>query len=92
MTSPLSAECNQLQRLDAQRRTAVPAHAARAPHCGRSGAGFGSILRVEVIKRYTKVQFVTSFVAANFTLVQLWQLPADGIQGARNPSLWMTHV
>ena len=25
---------------------------ARAPHCGRSGAGFGSILRVEVIKPY----------------------------------------
>src|SRR6266404_7684730 len=33
-------------------RTVVPAHAARAPHCGRSGAGFGSILRVEVIKLY----------------------------------------
>ena len=30
----------------------MPAHAARAPHCGRSGAGFGSILRVEVIKLY----------------------------------------
>ena len=41
-----------MRPLDAQRRTVVPAHAARAPHCGRSGAGFGSILRVEVIKLY----------------------------------------
>ena len=54
-TCPLSADgslCNRPQRLDAQRRTVVLAHAARAPHCGRSGAGFGSILRVEVIKLY----------------------------------------
>ena len=52
MTSPLSAECNRLQRLDAQRRTVVPAHAARAPHCGRGGAGFGSTLRLRVIEKY----------------------------------------
>src|SRR5258706_14506666 len=37
-----------MRPLDAQRRTVVPAHAARAPHCGRSGAGFGSILRVVI--------------------------------------------
>jgi hypothetical protein len=36
--------------------------------------------------RYTKVQIVTSFVAASFTLVQLWRLPIGGIQGARKPS------
>jgi hypothetical protein len=35
------------QQLDAQRWTAAPAHAARARHCGRSGAGFGSTLGVE---------------------------------------------
>jgi hypothetical protein len=28
----------------------------------------------------------TSFVVANFTLVQLWYLPTNGIEGARNPS------
>jgi len=44
--------CNRLQWLDAQRETVVPAHAARVPYCCRSGAGFGSNLRVEVIKLY----------------------------------------
>jgi len=38
--------------LDAQRRTVVPAHAARALHCGRGGAGFGSTLRLRVIEKY----------------------------------------
>jgi hypothetical protein len=33
--------------LDARRRTLVPAHAARAHHCGRGGEGAGSNLRVE---------------------------------------------
>jgi hypothetical protein len=64
-------------------RTVVPAHAACARHCGRSGAGFGS---------YTKVQFATSFVVASFTHAQLRRLPTDGIQGAQNPSIWLTHV
>ena len=62
-----------------------------APLSGRSGAGFGSILRVES-DYYTKVQFLTSFVAASFTRVQLWRLPTGGIQGARNPSFWVTHA
>jgi hypothetical protein len=39
--------CNRLQRLDAQRSTVLPAHAAHARHCGRSGLGFGSTLRVD---------------------------------------------
>ncbi len=38
--------------LDAQRRTVVPAHAARSRHCCRSGAGFGSTLRLRVIEKY----------------------------------------
>jgi hypothetical protein len=42
--------------------------------------------------RYTKVQIDTSFVVASFTLVQLWRLPIDGIQDARNPSFWVTHA
>jgi len=94
-TSPSSADrclCNQLQRLDAQRRTVVPAHAARALHCGRSGAGFGSILRVEAIPRFS-----SCFPKASEGLrASLWPTlrayncgvcrPTVGIRGTGNPS------
>jgi hypothetical protein len=40
------------QRLDAQRRTVVPAHAARARHCGRSGAGSAQPSALRVIALY----------------------------------------
>jgi hypothetical protein len=40
------------QRLDAQRRTVAPAHAAPARHCGRSGAEFGSPSALRVIELY----------------------------------------
>ena len=78
----------------------MPAHAARAPHCGRGGAGFGSILHVEVI-RYTKVQFAlskgvgkpTSFVVANLPRAQLRRLPTDCRHRGHGKSvIWLKHV
>jgi len=63
--------CNRLQRLNAQRRTVVLAHAARAAHRGRSGAGFGSILRVEAIPRF------------NSSFPKAW----DGLRASLRPAL-----
>ncbi len=78
----------------------MPAHAARAPHCGRSGAGFGSILRVEVIEIYQglvrpfqRLGKPTSFVVANFTRAQLRHLPTDDRHMGRGKSVtWLTHA
>ena len=81
-----------VQRLDAQRRTVVPAHVARSRHCCRSGAGFGSTLHVEAIPRFS-----SSFPKAGESLrASLWLTlrahncgacrPTVGIRGRGNSS------